>query len=202
MTQRTTCQHCGHEMQEYSRICPLCGGEIYLDPPSGTPKCPRCRCHLVPVTMREQELDLCPECDGLWLDVPEFKILTTEADVYRDLSVKPEFIRQPPPAGEGYLPCARCDDLMNRRNFGTFSGIMIDSCGDHGCWLDADELQHIRAFIAAGKWEEGQDKELIRQANRMRELSTHVSDLEFMQKFLHHWDWKRWLFKGIWGFRL
>ncbi len=49
-----------------------------------------------------------------------------------------------------YRPCAICGELMNRRNYGRDSGIIIDVCGDHGVWFDADELARILTWIRAG----------------------------------------------------
>jgi Zn-finger nucleic acid-binding protein len=146
---------------------------------------------------REQELDRCPRCGGLWLDVREFKQLTTECDVIRDESVSPEYVRGPYPELEPYLPCARCGKLMPRRNFGGISGIMIDLCRDHGCWMDAGELKQIRSFIAAGGLQQAQDKELAKHGSHLRSLETRVSDLELMQRMLHKWSFKRWMFQGF-----
>lgn len=39
---------------------------------------------------------------------------------------------------------------MNRKNYGGRSGIIIDWCGPHGTWLDADELEEIATYIAEG----------------------------------------------------
>jgi hypothetical protein len=39
---------------------------------------------------------------------------------------------------------------MYRKNFGTRSGVILDWCGPHGTWLDADELAQVAAFIQAG----------------------------------------------------
>ena len=39
---------------------------------------------------------------------------------------------------------------MQRKNYGKRSGVIVDWCGTHGTWLDADELEQIAAFIASG----------------------------------------------------
>lgn len=49
-----------------------------------------------------------------------------------------------------YLPCPKCDEPMRRTNFGPRSGIFLDVCRLHGTWLDALELEEIRAFVRAG----------------------------------------------------
>jgi hypothetical protein len=39
---------------------------------------------------------------------------------------------------------------MVRKNFGHTSGVIVDWCGAHGTWFDADELERVAAFVAAG----------------------------------------------------
>ena len=39
---------------------------------------------------------------------------------------------------------------MQRRNFQKTSGVIIDRCGEHGTWLEADELEQIAGFILSG----------------------------------------------------
>ena len=39
---------------------------------------------------------------------------------------------------------------MLRRNFRKSSGVILDVCGEHGTWLDADELEQITGFILSG----------------------------------------------------
>src|SRR5262249_10356041 len=47
-------------------------------------------------------------------------------------------------------PCPVCRELMNRRNYGQDSGVILDICKEHGVWFDADELARILAWIRAG----------------------------------------------------
>ena len=42
---------------------------------------------------------------------------------------------------------------MHRKNYGHASGVIVDWCGPHGTWLDADELERIAAFIRNGGFE-------------------------------------------------
>jgi len=188
------CTHCGHETRGKVRNCPMCGGEIRNAKPNGDARCPRCRITLDHFEFRENNLDRCGTCQGLWLDIQEFDRLTSECDVYRDLSIEPEYVRPNFPKTEGYLPCAHCGNLMSRRSFGGSSGVMIDVCRDHGVWLDDGELKQIRQFIASGGLEKSQNTKLARQAASIGSLDTRVSHLEFLQRTLHKWDMKRWMF--------
>jgi Zn-finger nucleic acid-binding protein len=40
--------------------------------------------------------------------------------------------------------------MMTRRNHGRTSGVIIDTCPDHGVWFDPAELSRILAWIEAG----------------------------------------------------
>jgi len=40
--------------------------------------------------------------------------------------------------------------MMNRRNFGRRSGVLLDECRDHGTWFDASELQQALTWIRRG----------------------------------------------------
>ena len=39
---------------------------------------------------------------------------------------------------------------MQRKNFAKRSGVIVDVCGKHGVWLDADELEAVAGFIVQG----------------------------------------------------
>ena len=103
----------------------------------------------------------------------------------------------PPPTADGYLPCPCCGSRMNRLNFKRISGVVIDRCRDCGWWLDAGELESIPAFIAAGGIEQAKAQQILQQHDELRELARSVDHLEFMQKVIHRWNFKRWLFDGF-----
>lgn len=49
-----------------------------------------------------------------------------------------------------YRPCPTCDHLMNRKNFGGTSGIVVDVCALHGTFFDAGELPRVLEFVRRG----------------------------------------------------
>jgi len=49
-----------------------------------------------------------------------------------------------------YIKCPVCQKLMNRINFGSQSGVIVDKCRDHGVWLDGGELRQILEWVKAG----------------------------------------------------
>jgi Zn-finger nucleic acid-binding protein len=180
------------------RNCPFCGAVRKREVANSTPMCPRCGCETKNHRYRSSDIDICPECHGIWLDYGDFKKLTSERDTYADESIEFEYVRKPLPASEGYLPCPRCEALMNRENFKRISGVLIDICRDHGVWMDAGELEEIRCFVANGGLDKSQDKEIMRNKEEIERIAGRVKDLELMEKVLHVWNFKRWLLRGFW----
>ncbi|MQY78973.1 MAG: hypothetical protein GH151_07235 [Bacteroidetes bacterium] len=188
------CKYCEKTYSKQMRLCPFCGEENIPETGHKIPVCPACKCELENYSYRDNDLDICPECHGLWLDSCEFKRLTSIRDVYKDDSIPYKFSKKPLENKKGYLPCPICGELMPRRNFRRISGVLIDICRDHGIWLDPGELEQIRCFIANGGTEKYLEKEIITNKLKLQSLATRVSDVEFMQKLLHHWNLKRWMF--------
>jgi Zn-finger nucleic acid-binding protein len=191
------CPHCGGKFNISSAVCPHCGGER----PSPLaekrkPICPRCHVDLEHYAYRDRDLDMCPQCGGVWLDRGELRDLTRESDVYQSQEVPKEFVRGPIRDPIQYVPCVRCGRLMNRRNFAKISGVIIDECKSHGAWLDGGELELIRTFIADGGLEKAQDKEIEKNREALRELASNVGTVRFTQRMIHFWNPKRWLFTG------
>ncbi|MBU0992299.1 MAG: zf-TFIIB domain-containing protein [Proteobacteria bacterium] len=196
MAQRI-CNYCTKTFNGSMRFCPFCNGEHFKEPTNTSPICPRCKIGLEAHVFRGNEIDICPKCAGIWLDTREFRRLTTERDVYSDQSVPYGFLRQPVNVEDGFLPCARCDSFMVRRNFKRISGVMYDECRDHGVWLDAGEINLIRAFIASGGLDKAQDREIFKNSQDIQSLASQVSEVRLLQKILHKWDFKRWLFQNF-----
>lgn len=196
MNETKKCEYCGKNINIIYTVCPLCGGSLEDKVQSIPPVCPHCN---VPLEVRfhdAEEYDICPNCNGIWLDRLDFHKATRPADVYRKEDIKNEFHREPVQDSPEYIPCVRCGKLMNRKNFGKISGVIIDECGRHGVWLDTGELEKIRHFIADGGLEKSQDREIENTRNELRDLATKVDQTEFTQKILHFWNFKRWLFGG------
>ena len=190
------CKFCDKDFNKKMRYCPFCGGGHKKEIVHQTPICPRCKCELTNQGYRRTTLAVCPECSGLWMDAREFKQLTSERDVYADDTVAYEFNRKPFPEEKEYLPCVRCDSLMWRKNFRKISGVLIDICHDHGMWLDAGELEQIRCFIANGGLDESQDKDFMMNKQEIESIAGRVKEVEFMQKVLHRWNIKHWIFSN------
>ncbi|HET9888754.1 MAG TPA: zf-TFIIB domain-containing protein [bacterium] len=91
----------------------------------------------------------CTHCHGLW--IPEHRL----DELIERAAQAPALFREQRESPWGLPPveyrrCPVCNALMARRNFRRISGVVIDSCHEHGTWLDADELERIAEFVRAG----------------------------------------------------
>lgn len=137
--------------------CAACGLELGLEPipePEDLP-CPACSTPFVGIpTESNGRVHECPRCGGQWLDHRTLRTLferriqlTYGLDQRNPLAPSRNTRVQ-------YLPCPMCQKLMNRRNFGERSGVIVDVCRPHGIWFDPGELPRVLAFVAAGGLEE------------------------------------------------
>jgi len=49
-----------------------------------------------------------------------------------------------------YRKCPVCAERMSPLNFGGHSGVILDSCGTHGVWLEGSELRRLTEWWRAG----------------------------------------------------
>ena len=168
------CQHCHSRLKtmscpsclgtifEGSKFCGLCGSKAVrpelAEAEAG--KCPRCKTDLRSIHVQEIRLDECERCEGVWVDVDTFEAICAnkenQAAVLKRLD---EILKHPEPIRVQYVPCPVCEQLMNRNNFAKVSGIVIDTCKNHGVWFDAEELPQIIEFIRKGGLDYSRQKE-------------------------------------------
>ncbi len=192
------CNHCGRDVNPKVVHCPFCAGKILVAPIfTNKPVCPRCSTDLEKHSSDDMEIDLCPDCGGIWLDKGEFRMATAESNVYRDFKLTEEYSRPSINNDFSYINCVRCNKLMIRENFKRISGVMIDRCGRHGVWLDSGELEKIRHFIADGGLDRAQNKDIARNSQELKDISTTVNETAFMVKLLHRFNVKRIFFDGF-----
>src|SRR5690606_31392660 len=125
--------------------------------------CPRCESEMAACRRTEGE-DLgveiveCTACAGVWLGETAFQRLLEKRKASRTPGpgIGPRVAHHDGANASAdhrevrYARCPVCRDVMNRRNFARRSGVIVDWCRGHGWWFDADELQHILAFVDAG----------------------------------------------------
>jgi Zn-finger nucleic acid-binding protein len=162
------CRNCGAPLPPDSLVCLYCrtrhdadlaGIHRYtVEKPAGERICPRCTKPLQTIDLHlggKFLIERCPTCYGLFFDPSELEAVLDRsvANVYRiDLPRLEEVARlcrhQDYPVT--YIKCPVCAKLMNRVNFGTKSGVIVDTCREHGVWLDGGELRQLLEWSKAG----------------------------------------------------
>lgn len=154
------CPECFARSPEAARHCSRCGIRFQAQPVPGTTLevcCPDDRKGLVARSVGTLVCHECRECHGLWLPSNDFDAVIDKALAGRRASpsdglASPKAPRRKPARAFKvvYRRCPVCGDIMNRKNYGGRSGIILDWCGPHGTWLDADELEEIVTYIVEG----------------------------------------------------
>jgi Zn-finger nucleic acid-binding protein len=159
----TLCPICYTRLHDESRHCRSCGVRIApqaVRPVPDGKSCPRCSGELRVRMLESVTAIECGKCQGLWIAVEALEAICSGARAR--VAPSPTPVRGKPsvrgeersaPELQGYIPCLSCGELMFRRRFqreGLASGVVIDQCGDHGIWLDHEELQRIVAFLESG----------------------------------------------------
>jgi len=193
----TTCIDCKKKFNKKIRYCPHCGSENKKEAVNIMLVCPSCDCQLETSEYRGSTIDICPSCNGLWLDTHEFKFHTSERDTFTDKSIPVAYSKTSFPQKSAYKKCVHCNALMTRKNFRKISGVLIDICHDHGIWLDAGELEQIRCFIANGGLNESQDKEIASNKIAITKVAGQTGDLKTFLKVINKWNIKRILLQGF-----
>jgi len=94
----------------------------------------------------------CQGCGGAWVDRSTLNAIIDEAQAQAHNTDDQAVPRQTMAMVDVviYRPCPRCDLRMNRRNFGRYSGIVVDECHGCGTFFDAGELEGVVAFVRGG----------------------------------------------------
>jgi len=121
---------------------------------------------LVPTT--KGTVSECARCGGQFLGHTVMLALMVEA-----LAIAAPSLQYRRPARDvsalsaGYLVCPGCRGLMNRKNFGDRSGVIVNVCRHDGTFLAAGDLPRILAFARAGGLREMQ----ARMAQEKKQLA-------------------------------
>lgn len=159
-----------------SRHCQHCGDAVKDPVDRNAPplQCPRKCGEMRGVRFGGADMWECRTCSGLWVDTDTLQRLIAERLKPAPLLGTGMPIPRPTPLKlqpVQYAPCPQCQKLMNRLNFAHSSGIVVDVCGAHGTWFDADELRRVIEFVAAG----GLDTARARELSYLREANTRAT---------------------------
>ncbi|MCK9997163.1 MAG: zf-TFIIB domain-containing protein [Candidatus Krumholzibacteria bacterium] len=107
-------------------------------------KCPVCHVPTYVVEFEQIELDLCPDCQGIWFDHGELDLLLGTSDASALVDAESD---------EPSRPCPLCKHKMNKVNIGPGRRVLIDSCPEGcGIWFDKDELADLAGDLKADGW--------------------------------------------------
>lgn len=137
--------------------------------------CPICHRLLKLVLDEGAPVHACERCKGVWVKFVDEKTLMQmqpqilTIDEIRRLRKLYQPVDKLDP---GRLrACPVCNELMYRRNWGGYSGVVVDRCEEHGTWYDEGEVEKIREYIQLG----GVEFEKLRLAEQgLSELETKV----------------------------
>ena len=163
------CKECGAPLPANSNICSYCGRLNDVDlraiqanarkGPTSDRVCPHCAINMQTIDLGVNEpflIERCDNCLGMFFDPNEVEALI-DTHVKHVYEIDHQRIQQiideeqiTRPASIKYIRCPVCSEIMNRRNFGARSGVIVDECRDHGIWLDGGELGQILKWVKAG----------------------------------------------------
>jgi uncharacterized protein len=128
-------------------------------------KCPRCNSVLSPTDYEGVTIQVCPECEGEWLQAGELqKIVEHHNEVFTpqemaslDAVNKEIFTAEKDDHDE--LNCPACENVqMEHFNYGGTSGIILHKCtACNGIWMDKDELTKVEELVDGWKTDLNQD---------------------------------------------
>ncbi len=191
----TQCEYCGSDIHLAERglgnACPECFSRLVKDAgfcstcgtriaPEGIVRalagrnCPRCEGKLVECELEQGRFIECSACGGIWLGEDAFEAFTKRHDEQSIAALVPSLGHGEPPRRAfetevRYLPCPDCGQRMNRKNFASISGVVIDWCKGHGYWFDTHELEHIHRFIEDGGMDRARERRIRDQERRLSE---------------------------------
>lgn len=189
------CNSCSAPLPADSSFCSYCGTRNDLDVmamrrfaterATSRRHCPDCRKLLETIHLSDDgpfDVERCPTCFGLFFDPGEVQAFLAasvapafEINYQQIININRERGGQRRPVR--YIECPECGQLMNRINFGSSSGVVIDQCRAHGVWLDNGELIHLMEWRRAG----GQLLAEKRQKARREEISAATVKLPSSQ---------------------
>lgn len=190
------CASCGTRSSRGETYCHGCG-EVLVDSAQaampGDKSCPVCaeKHALTHRQLHTVGLLECTHCGGVWLDRQAFAVLAGNAreEARRNGAVNPRHPVQamPQQPGPAYRRCVECDTVMQRKNYGRKSGIIVDICPKHGTWFDLHELEGVLAWLRSGGVEVADPKPVPQTPTQMSNFAStpaaNVSSTRFDDAF-------------------
>src|SRR5450432_1355442 len=163
------CSRCFHMNMAEAQRCSGCGAELGLiiESEALDRQCSECHSPLEAMKEPAGTLLACRRCGGQFVEHALLRSLLEQYET-TGLAFPDAPYHKPAPKAAAlrvhYRPCAVCQSMMNRKNFGGSSGVVVDVCAKHGTWFDAGELPQVLEFVKSG----GLVRERVREQERQR----------------------------------
>jgi Zn-finger nucleic acid-binding protein len=147
------CASCFELSFPHALRCHGCGAELGLtpDPAPSDQACPDCKVTLRSFHASAGTLLACDGCGGQLVTHTLLRALLEQREALGSAAPSADIPRANPLATPvRYRACPHCRQMMNRKNFGGTSGIVIDVCSLHGTFFDAGELPRVLDFVRRG----------------------------------------------------
>ncbi len=182
---RNRCEHCGvvNDIDLRAVKAPMVHG------PHTDRVCPHCDRVMISVDLHIGDgffIERCEGCGGLFFDPDELEGVfeasvsqVFEADLERMAVLTEESATNY--SNVKYVKCPVCREIMNRRNYGARSGVIVDTCKMHGVWLDAGELRRLLHWVKAGgllhdKAKQQRERKSEERTKRARQAERSIED--------------------------
>ncbi len=168
------------------------------------------KCHSCGSKMRVEnyegiQIEVCPICQGIWLDSGELKHIVEKREQEFDqtqidqVNLKCDAAIIPGDESEREVICPKCGSRMNPVNYSYCSGIVINKCpNSDGLWLDQGEIE--KAQIFSQMWEdelrENGDK-YVGLLKKLNEEETKKNNKELEAISPNRFKFMSCLFRGI-----
>ena len=175
------CTKCGREAPPSRRSCLYCGGAIDESFEDKVITCPGCTHPMKKIVVADVTIDVCSDCGGIWLDRGELEELLQKRP---KVEKKGEEELEEASRGQHYLSCPRCSKMMQLKNYKRCSGVLIDVCGKHGCYLDAGEFEQIVMFVEGGGLEKSAERahEERKARKSIHRKPNHLNNMKVLRK--------------------
>ena len=180
-----SCKSCAAPLLANTNRCQYCGVRNDVDlhakhkfsvVNNGSDRtCPHCEKALQTVQIQLDKtvsIERCDECFGLFFDLGEMETLldysvsqVVEVNLAHIENINADRYHSKPVVK--YIKCPVCQEFMHRTNYARKSGVVVDSCRQHGFWLDSGEITHLMEWKKAGG-QLLQDKELHKKTAKIK----------------------------------
>jgi Zn-finger nucleic acid-binding protein len=146
------CATCFHMNAPDAVHCSGCGRDLGLEPigRGDTLECPDCHLAMAAFDCGPGALHDCGRCGGQFVEHAALRDLLERHDRTEVPLAGPRSRAGQADTRVRYVACPVCKALMNRKNFGGGSRVIVDVCAKHGTWFDDGELPRVLAYVESG----------------------------------------------------